>query len=91
MRLSNHPHPLVTALSLLVMPLSGCETTDEFEGGNGACEIAIYMVAEWGTDSTVECEDDVPESTCDDWETTDGTYDTTTTFYEDLTCIEAGY
>jgi hypothetical protein len=90
-RLPNHVHPLITTLSLLVLPLSSCETEDDYDGPTGACFQSTYMVAEWGSDFTEECDDDITESTCEAWEYTDGTYDASTTFYEDQTCEEAGY
>jgi len=78
-------------LGLLIMPLLGCETEDDYDGATGACKQSTYSVSTWGSDYDELCSDDVTESDCESWEYTDGTTEVSTIFYEDQTCIEAGH
>ena len=76
-------------LFLLFTLMLGCETVDPYENdARGAC----YQIGEAGWSGDIhengQCEDDVSEVDCEQDEYNEGV---STTFYEDMSCEEAGH
>jgi len=87
------PHIFFRSLAvsaLFCLPLTGCDKSDD-DGPTGACVETTYGVTSAGSSYDEACSDDMSESDCDDGEFTDGTYDVSTTFYEDQSCSDVGY
>ena len=87
---SNPKHIISSMLFIVSTLMLGCETVDPYEDDSrGAC----YQWVESGgwngdVDPNGECEDDVSKIECESEEQTEGV---SATFYEAMSCDEAGY
>ena len=76
---------------LVLCNTSACEFSEEDDEVVGACFQSTYSIWNGGSSFNEDCTDDISESICDAWDYTTGSSESSTIFYPDTTCAEAGY